>query len=104
MFANAFIETVLLLSCCQRNSNQLLTASTYGSGRQSLRSASRVDFVIPHARKAIKQHRSFSAWNSLPSELRSLPRDLFSSFFKLLKTFIFPWAWRTSEQLPLSGA
>jgi len=51
-----------------------------------------------------KQHRVFSivgssAWNSLSAELRSLPRDLSSSFYKLLKTFIFfrAWARCTSE-------
>src|SRR6218665_4016455 len=59
------------------------------TGRQSLRSASRGDFVVPHARTAIKQHRAFSivgpsVWNSLPSEIRSLPQDLSSSFYKLL--------------------
>jgi len=69
----------------------ILTSSC--TGRNSLRSASRGDFLAPHARTAIKQHRAFSivgpsAWNSLPSELRSLP----SSFYKLLKTFIFPRA------------
>ena len=47
------------------------------------------------------QHRAFSivgpsAWNSLPSEIRSLPRDLSSSFYKLLKTFIFARAWAAS--------
>jgi len=71
------------------------------SCRQSLRSASRGDFVVLHACTAIKQHRVFSiagpsAWNGLPSELRSLPRDLSSSFYKLLKTFIFTWAWAGS--------
>ena len=72
----------------------ILTSSC--TGRQSLRSASRGDFVVPHARTAIKQHtcRAFSivgpsVWNSLPSEIRSLPRNLSSSFYKLLKTFIF---------------
>jgi len=34
-----------------------------------------------------------SAWKSLPSELCSLPQDLSSSFYKLLKTFIFARAW-----------
>src|SRR6218665_616 len=68
------------------------------TGRQSLRSASRGDFVVPHSRTPIKQHRAFSivgpsVWNSLPSEIRSLPRDLSSSFYKLLKTFIFGRAW-----------
>src|SRR6218665_3682333 len=71
----------------------ILTSSC--TGRKSLRSASRGDFVVPHARTAIKQHKAFSivapsAWNSLPSELRSLPRDFSSSFYKLLKTFISP--------------
>src|SRR6218665_428509 len=67
-------------------------------------SASRGDFVVPHARTAIKQHRTFSIvgpslWNSLPPEIRSLPWDLSSSFYKLLKTFIFAraWAGSTSE-------
>src|SRR6218665_3113171 len=50
----------------------ILTSSC--TGRQSLRSASRGDFVVPHARTAIKQHRAFSivgpsVWNSLPSEI-----------------------------------
>src|SRR6218665_800038 len=77
----------------------ILTSSC--TGRQSLRSASIGDFVVPHARTAIKQHRAFSivgpsVWNSLPSEIRSLPRDLSSSFYKLLKTFIFARAWAGS--------
>src|SRR6218665_3361123 len=77
----------------------ILTSSC--TGRQSLRSASRGDFVVPHARTAIKQHKVFSivgpsVWNSLPSEIRSLPRDLSSSFYKLLKTFIFARAWAGS--------
>src|SRR6218665_2959458 len=63
----------------------------------SLRSASRGDFVVPRARTAIKQHRAFSivgpsVWNSFPSEIRSLPRDLSTSFYKLLMIFIFAWA------------
>src|SRR6218665_471035 len=77
----------------------ILTSSC--SGRQSLRSASRGDFVAPHARTAKKQHRAFSivgpsVWNSLPSEIRSLPRDLSSSFYTLLKTFTLVRAWAGS--------
>src|SRR6218665_325122 len=77
----------------------ILTSSC--TGRQSLRSASRGDFVVPHARTAIKQHTAFSivgpsVWNSLPSEIRSFPRDLSSSFYKLLKTLIFARAWAGS--------
>src|SRR6218665_2617102 len=69
----------------------ILTSSC--TGRQSLRSACRGG--------AIKQHRAFSIvgpslWNSLPPEIRSLPRDFSSSFYKLLKTFIFARAWAGS--------
>jgi len=61
--------------------------------------------VVPLARTAIKQRRAFStvghsAWNSLPSELISLPRDLSSSFYKFLKTFIFA---RACAVTPLSS-
>src|SRR6218665_1241901 len=61
---------------------------------QSLRSASRGDFVVPHGRTAIKQHSAFSmvgpsAWSSLPSEIRSLPRDLSSSFYIFVIGFLF---------------
>jgi len=38
-----------------------------------------------------------SSWDlSLPYEIRFLPRDLSSSFYKLLKTFIFARAWAGS--------
>jgi len=61
---------------------ELFILTLYCTGRQSLRSASGGDFVVPHAHKAIKQHRAFSivgpsAWNSFPSEICSLPQDLF---------------------------
>src|SRR6218665_1272980 len=61
------------------------------SGRRSLRLASKGDVLVPRARTATRQKRAFSivgpsVWNDLPSELRSLPRDLSSSFYKLLKT------------------
>src|SRR6218665_1431804 len=50
----------------------ILTSSC--TGRKSLRSAFRADFVVPHARTAIKRHTAFSivglsAWNSLPFEI-----------------------------------
>src|SRR6218665_2974377 len=71
------------------------------TGRKSILSASRVDFLVPHDRMATRQHRTFStvgtsAWNSLTSELRSFPRNLSSSFCKLLETFIFARAWAGS--------
>ena len=42
---------------------------------------------------ATRQKRAFSivgpsVWNGLPSDLRSLPRDLSRSFYKLLKTLL----------------
>ena len=57
-----------------------------------LGSASRGDFVVPHARTAIKQHRTFSivgpsAWNSLPSEsdlFHGICPARFTSSLKLL--------------------
>src|SRR6218665_846877 len=64
------------------------------SGRRSLRSASKGDFVVPRVRTATRQKRAFSivgpsVWNGLPSDLRSLSRDLSNSFHKLLKTLLF---------------
>ena len=58
----------------------------------------------PHpkcARTATRQNRAFSivgpsVWNGLPSDLRSLPRDVSSSFYKLLKTLLFGRAWAGS--------
>src|SRR6218665_3904646 len=77
----------------------ILTSSC--SGRRSLRSASKVDFLVLHARTATRQKRAFSivgpsVWNGLPSEICSLPRDLSSSFYKLLKTLLFGRAWAGS--------
>ena len=61
---------------------QALGGSTYKYSPQQQ------DFVVPLDRMTIKQHRAFSivgpsTWSSLPSELRSLPRDLSRSFYKL---------------------
>src|SRR6218665_2833006 len=74
---------------------ELFTLTLASYGEQSLRSASRGDFVVPHARTAIKQHRAFSivgptAWNGLPFQLRSLPRDLSSYFTSSSKLLFSP--------------
>jgi len=71
------------------------------SGRRSLRSATKGDFLVPRARTATRQKRAFSivgpsVWNGFPSELRYLPQDLSSSFYKLLKILLFGWAWAGS--------
>src|SRR6218665_1635379 len=96
---NKFLSCVLGIAPAYLLELFILTSSC--TGRKSLRSASRGEFLMPQARTAIKQHRAFStvgpsAWNSLPSELRSLPRDLSSLFYKLLKTFTFALAWAES--------
>ena len=54
--------------------------------------------MVPRVHTAIRQRRDFSivgpsTWNTLPSDLRSLPRDMSGSFYKLLKTFLFDRVW-----------
>src|SRR6218665_1113181 len=71
------------------------------SGRRSLRSASKGTFwcqvlALPPNRKGAFSIVGPSVWNGLPSELRSLPRDLSSSFYKLLKTLLYGRAWAGS--------
>src|SRR6218665_3686189 len=53
----------------------ILTSSC--TGRQSLRSASRGDFVVPHARIAIKEHRAFSIVGTLFGIVSHLKSALF---------------------------
>ena len=79
----------------------ILTSACFG--RRSLCSASKGDFLVPSARTTTRHKRAFSivdppVWNGLPSEfqLRSLPRELSSSFYKLLKTLLFGRAWAGS--------
>src|SRR6218665_1248223 len=81
--------------------SELFVLSLSCPGQRSLRSASRGDYLIPRSYTAIKQNRAFSVagptvWNDLPFELRSLPRDFSSSFYSLLKTFLFAQAWAGS--------
>src|SRR6218665_1163865 len=73
---------------------ELFILTSACSGLLSLRSASKGDFVVPRARTATRQKRAFSivgpsVWNALPSDLRSLPRDLSSYFYRLLKALLF---------------
>jgi len=77
---------------------QLFVLSLSCHGRRSLRSASRDDFLIPRSYTVTKKNRAFSVagpsiWNGLPLELHSLPRDLSSSFYSLLKTILFALGW-----------
>src|SRR6218665_2400326 len=71
---------------------ELFIMTSACSNHQSLRSASRGNFAVPHALTVTKVtkflHCRSSVSYSLPSDLRSLPRDLFIVFLdKLLKTF-----------------
>src|SRR6218665_1285390 len=80
---------------------ELFILTSACSCRRSLPSASKGDFVVPRAWTATRQKRAFSivgpsVWNGLPSDLRSLPRDLSSSFYKLLKTLLFGRSWAGS--------
>jgi len=57
--------------------------------------------VVTHACTTTRQKMVFlivgpSVWNDLPSDMHSLPRDLTSSFNKLLKTLLFHEAWAGS--------
>src|SRR6218665_2170747 len=53
----------------------ILTSSC--TGRQSLRSASRGYFMVPHARTSIKQHRPFRLWVPLFGIVSHLKSALF---------------------------
>src|SRR6218665_1636399 len=69
----------------------ILTSSC--TGRQSLRSASRGDFVVPHARTAIKQH--FPLWVPLFGIVSHLKSALFhgicpARFTSSLKLLFLP--------------
>ena len=81
--------------------SELFVVSSFCPGRRSLRWASRSDYLIPRSYTATKQNRVFSAagpsiWNGLPLKKRSLPHDFSSSFYSLLKTFLFARAWARS--------
>ena len=76
----------------------IFTLSSSLKGRSALRSSSRGDFLVPHARTATMQRRAFSvvgptAWNVLPSFLRLSPRIHSASFYAQLKTFLYDQAW-----------
>ena len=82
--------------------SELVVLSLSCPFRRSLRSASHGDYLIPRSYTSTKQNRAFSAagpsiWNGLPFELRSLSCDFSSSFYSLLKTFLFARAWAGSQ-------
>ena len=68
--------------------------------RRALRSASSGELLVPRARTSTCQRRAFSVvgpsiWNGLPLEIRLLPRDNSSTFYRLLKTYLYTSSTRT---------
>jgi len=71
--------------------------STCSFSRRSLRSASRGDFLVPHARRATTENKAFSiagiyrtsVWNSLPPKCR----------LSRVHVPVFPFAWTTKDFL-----
>src|SRR6218665_1856448 len=69
------------------------------SDRRTLRSSAFANLVVPLARSATMQTRSFSVvgpttWNGLRVDLRhKLPSDACSQFHNLLETVLFRLAW-----------
>src|SRR6218665_3403926 len=101
LYRISFIVWHCVLGNAPSNLLELFILTSACSGRRSLRSASKWDFLVPRARTATIQKMAFSivgpsVWNGLPSDLRSLPRDISSSFYKLLKTLLFGRAWAGS--------
>jgi len=68
---------------------------------RALRSASSAKLLVPRARTSTCQRRAFSVvgpsiWNGLPLEIRLLPRDTSSTFYRLLKTYLYHRGWTGS--------
>src|SRR6218665_1641922 len=68
------------------------------AGRCTLRSSAHGNLVVPIARSATMQTRSFSVVgpktrNGFPVDLRHLPNGACSQFHHLLKTLLFRLAW-----------
>src|SRR6218665_66724 len=70
-------------------------------GHQALRSSSGGDLLVPYVNTSTMQHRAFSVvapsiWNSLPSQIRLLPKSYTPLLYKLLKTDLFHCGWTGS--------
>src|SRR6218665_3545231 len=73
-------------------------------GRRALHSSGTGQLVVPHAKTATMQRRTFSivgpsTWNGLPLEVFLLPKSNESAFCRLLKTDMYcrSWAGGASE-------
>ena len=71
---------------------ELCRSVSSSSGRQSLRSPSRGDLIVPRFRLRRSGYRAFAVsgpvWNSLPTEIRQSCNNLLQ-FKSKLKTFLF---------------
>src|SRR6218665_970005 len=68
------------------------------AGRRTLRSSVHGNLLVPFARSATMQTRSFSVvgpttWNGLTIDLNHLPNGTYSQFHHHLKTVLFRLAW-----------
>lgn len=87
------------ISCCWIFCSYMSMNAIFGHGQLAIDSFEY--YWLEGSCMAIKQHGIFpivcsSAWNSLPPELSSLPRYLYSSFWGLLKTVRFARAFVAS--------
>ena len=90
-----------VLRCAPSYHRDLCCPVSVLAGRRVLRSAARGELLVPQARLAIMQRRTFtvvgpSAWNDLPVELRSLLMTSPSKFYISLKSFFFGRYWAAS--------
>jgi len=70
-------------------------------GRQALRSSSGDKLLVICTNTSTMQHRAFSVvapsiWNSLPSQIRLLPKSYMPLLYKLLETDLFDRGWTGS--------
>ena len=83
-----------LLGCAPTYLVELCRPVSVVLARRALRSASSGKLLVPRVETSTCQRRAFSVvgpsvWNSLPLQVRLLPRVDSSVFYKLLKTFCF---------------
>src|SRR6218665_1448613 len=67
-------------------------------GRRALRSSATGQLLVRRAKTATRQRRAFSivgpsTWNGLPLEIRILPKNNESAFWRLLKTDLYRRGW-----------
>ena len=96
-FKVALLMQHCIVSAAPEHLTELCRSVSSSSGRQSLRSASRGDLIVPRFRLRRSGHRTFAVsgppvWNSLPTEIRQSCNNLLQ-FKSKLKTFLFQQSW-----------